>query len=370
MSFGTVQAEKMTTESGYSLGAGNASSFKNRIINGNMTIAQRTTSAVVSNESGQYPVDRFYVEAYGGGVLTSQQSSTAPDGFNNSTIITVTTTDTSLAATDDYEINQKIEGFNVADLGWGTASAKTITLSFWVRSSVTGSYSVGFQNSAAARSYVGLYTINSANTWEQKTITVAGDTSGTWGTGNGAGFFLRWCLATGSNRIAAAANTWESANRIAIAATANPIMGTSGATWYMTGVQLEVGTVATSFDFRSYTTELQLCQRYCLVWAYDVSPARLFGWNNTTTVGVVNLPIPVTLRSPPTSVTVTNASTMTYYASGVSYTVTAVSLDSSTGINTANLVVTTVGTLSVGAGSILGLQNTGNKIILNGMELS
>lgn len=240
----------------------NPAMFRNRIINGGMAIAQRGTSAVVSNNSGQYPVDRFYVEAYGGGALTSQQTNNAPAGFQNSTILTVTTTDTSLDATDDYEINHKIEGLNVADLGWGTANAKTITLSFWVRSSVTGSYSFGFQNSAASRSYVGLYTINSANTWEQKTITIAGDTTGSWDTGTGAGFFLRWCLATGSNRIAAAANTWESANRIAIGSTANPLMGTSGATFYITGVQLEAGSVATPFEYRPYATELALCQRY------------------------------------------------------------------------------------------------------------
>ena len=246
--------------------------FRNRIINGAMVISQRTTSSVVSNESGQYPVDRFFVEAYGGGVLTSQQSSTAPAGFINSTIITVTTTDTSLGGGDDYEFNHKIEGFNVADLGWGTATASTVTLSFWVRSSVTGSYSVGFQNSASTRSYVGIYTINSANTWEQKSITVAGDTSGTWNTGNSTGLFLRWCLATGTNRVASAANTWEAANRIAISSTANPIMGTSGATFYITGVQLEKGSTATSFDYRPYGTELQLAQRYFEM-SYDIGTA-------------------------------------------------------------------------------------------------
>lgn len=268
-------------------GANNVT-MRNRIINGAMMIDQRNAgAAVTSNNSGQYPVDRFIVEAYGGGVLTSQQSSTAPAGFKNSILLTVTTTDTSLGTTDDYEFSQKIEGFNVADFGWGTANAQPVTLSFWVRSSVATTYSVGFQNSDASRSYVGTYTINSANTWEQKTITVAGDTSGTWNTSNSTGLFLRWCLATGTNRVAAAANTWEGANRIAISATANPIMGTSGATFYITGVQLEEGTTATAFEQRLYGTELALCQRY-FEKSYDqsVKPGTAaVGCYTTSTIG-------------------------------------------------------------------------------------
>lgn len=237
--------------------------FKNRIINGAMMIDQRNAgAAVTANNSGVYGVDRFLTEAYGGGTLSAQRSTVAPAGFVNSLLITVTGTDTSLGTSDDYEVNQKIEGFNVADLGWGTANAQPVTLSFWVRSSVTGTYSVGFQNADASRSYVATYTINNANTLEQKSITVSGDTSGTWNTGNGTGLFIRWCLATGTGRVASAANTWESANRIAISATANPIMGTNGATFYITGVQLEKGSTATSFDYRPYGTELALCQRY------------------------------------------------------------------------------------------------------------
>ncbi len=283
-------------------GANNVT-MRNRIINGAMMIDQRNAgAAVVSNNSGQYPVDRFIVESYGGGVLTSQQSTVVPAGFKNSTLITVTTTDTSLAATDDYEISQKIEGFNVADFNWGTANAQPVTLSFWVRSSVTATYSVGFQNSDASRSYVGTYTINSANTWEQKTITVAGDTSGTWNTGNSTGLFLRWCLATGSNRVASAANTWESANRIAVSATANPIMGTSGATWYITGVQLEEGTTATAFEQRLFGTELYLCQRY--YWSLVLGDATGYtpgpvGWGETTTTILVSVQYPQTMRSSP-----------------------------------------------------------------------
>jgi hypothetical protein len=286
-------------------------SFKNRIINGNMRIDQRNNGAsVTSNNSGQYGVDRFFTEAYGGGSLTSQRSIVAPTGFTNSLLITVTGTDTSLGTADDYEVNQKIEGFNVADMGWGTANAQTITLSFWVRSSVTGSYSIGFQNSSASRSFVATYTINSANTWEQKSITVVGDTSGSWETGNGAGFFIRWCLATGTNRVASSTNTWEAANRIAISSTANPIMGTSGATFYITGVQLEKGTTATAFDNRAFGTELQLCQRYYYQITSTSGPYSILGVNGQFN-NIFSTLFPVTMRAAPTG-TFSNSSSLLF----------------------------------------------------------
>jgi hypothetical protein len=262
MSYGTVQAEKMTTESGYSLGAGNASSFKNRVINGDMRIDQRNAGASVTvNTFNVYSVDRFPLET-SSGVFTGQQSSVAPANFVRSLLCTVTTTSTMSGSTDLSQFAHNIEGLNVADLGWGTANAKPVTLSFWVRSSVATTYSIGFQNSDVNRSYVGTYTINAANTWEYKTITVPGDTTGTWLTTNGRGLLLRWCFGTGSARITASANVWAAGNNIAISGTANPIMNTLGATFYITGVQLEVGTVATSFDSRPYGTELILCQRY------------------------------------------------------------------------------------------------------------
>ena len=299
MSFGTVQAEKMTTESGFSLGAGNSSSFKNRCINGAMLIDQRNNgSAVTVNTFNVYSVDRFPLET-SSGVFTGQQSSVAPDNFVKSLLCTVTTTSAMSGASDLAQFAQIIEGFNIADLGWGTASAKPVTLSFWVRSSIATTYSIGFQNGTVARSYVGLYTINAANTWEYKTITVPGDTTGTWSTDNGRGMMLRWCFGTGSSRIAASANTWVSANNIAIASTSNPIMGTAGATFYITGVQLEVGTVATSFDFRDYGRELILCQRYCYV-----SPSSLPDYIgrtvNATTIGA-GVTLPVTMRTSPTT---------------------------------------------------------------------
>jgi hypothetical protein len=271
MSFGTVQAEKMTTESGYSLGAGNASSFKNRIINGGMVIDQRNAgSAVTAN--GAFPVDRFYTEYAMDGAYSGQRDTSAPAGFINSMKITTTTADASLSAGQYFLVGQKIEGLNIADLGWGSASAKPVTLSFWVRSSLTGTFSGSLRNSSGTRSYPFTYTISSADTWEQKSVSVAGDTSGTWLTTTGIGIDLDFSMGSGST-YSGTANAWAGANYVA-ATGAVSVIGTLNATWYITGVQLEVGTVATSFDFRSYGTELALCQRYYeKSYEIDVAPA-------------------------------------------------------------------------------------------------
>ncbi len=173
--------------------------LKNRIINGDCRIDQRNAGASVASPSDTYTLDRFYSRQVGGGVASIQQSSTAPNGFNNSLLFTVTTADSSIVTTDRYYIRQYIEGYNVADLGWGTASAQTITLSFWVRSSVTGTFGGSLQNDAVDRTYAFTYSISSANTWEQKTVTIAGDTSGTWLKTNGVGLVVQWSLGMGQH---------------------------------------------------------------------------------------------------------------------------------------------------------------------------
>ena len=234
--------------------------FKNRIINGAMVIDQRNAGASVSVSSYGYVLDRFGFSITGGGVFTAQRSTTAPSGFVNSQALTVTTADSSIAAGDTYQAFHKIEGFNFSDMGFGTANAQTFTLSFWVRSSVTGTYAVGFNNNAFNRSYVATYTINSANTFEYKTITVTGDTSGTWLTDNSIGINISFDLGSGSN-FNATAGSWGAGSLSRTSGSVNWI-ATSGATFYITGVQLEKGSTATSFDYRPYGTELALCQRY------------------------------------------------------------------------------------------------------------
>jgi hypothetical protein len=155
---------------------------------------------------------------------------------------------------------QSIEGFNVADLGWGTASAKSVTISFWVRSSLTGTFGGALYNNSFNLSYPFTYTISSADTWEYKTVTIAGDTSGTWLTNNGIGLGVNFGLGTGSD-FSGTAGAWTGSGLLS-ATGAVSVIGTLNATWYVTGVQLEVGSVATPFERRPYGTELALCQRY------------------------------------------------------------------------------------------------------------
>jgi hypothetical protein len=237
--------------------------MKNRIINGNMTISQRNGTSSVTANDGIYGVDRFVTIASQSSKLTVQQDAggvTPPVGFNDYLGYTSSSA-YSVTSGDYFGIVQHIEGFNTADLNWGTANAKTVTLSFWVRSSLTGTFGGSITNSAQNRSYPFTYTINSANTWEYETITIAGDTSGTWiGATNGRGISLYFSLGMGTT-YSGTAGAWAGSSFFS-ATGATSVVGTNGATFYITGVQLEVGSTATSFDYRPYGTELALCQRY------------------------------------------------------------------------------------------------------------
>jgi hypothetical protein len=246
-----------------SLNGGPLAGARNRIINGDMRIDQRNAGAsvTVNSTSPFYAVDRFSVEGQSAdGVLTIQRDSTAPAGFSNSLKVTVTTADASVGASQRYQLNQKIEGFNVADFGFGTANARATTLSFWVRSSLIGTFGGSYRNNAANRSYPFSYTISAANTWEYKSISIAGDTSGTWLADSGSGLHVAWSLGSGTN-FQGAAGSWNSNNNNTVTGETQ-LIATNGATFYITGVQLEAGTVATPFERRSYGQELALCQRY------------------------------------------------------------------------------------------------------------
>ena len=234
--------------------------FKNRIINGGMVIDQRNEGASVTPTADQtYTLDRWKIRnAAGTGRFSVVQSSTSAANFPKSALLTVTTT--VVPSTEFYGLEQDVEGYNMADFGWGTANAQAVTLSFQVRSSLTGTYCVSFRNNGGSRSFVSEFTINTANTFETKTITIQGDTTGTWLTTNGVGILFLVCLGSGSTREGTA-GSWQSSG---IVATSNQVnwINTSGATFYITGVQLEKGSTATSFDVRPYGTELALCQRY------------------------------------------------------------------------------------------------------------
>ena len=278
-------------------------SFKNRIINGAMQIDQRGSAGTpVSNgaASNTYFVDRWHMFGAVAARMNGRQSAVAPTGFTNSSLIT-SLASTTPSAGDAYGVRQIIEGFNAADLGWGTASAQTVTISFWVRSSITGTYAFSFFNENSPwRAYVSTYTISATDTWEQKSITVVGDTSGTWNKVNGGGIQCWWDLGSGTG-FNATAGSWNSSLLVRTAGSVNWV-GTNGATFYITGVQLEKGSNATSFDYRPYGTELALCQRYCFI---GTPQANTGGVSAEATQCQVRTPFNVPMRSTPT-ITVTS----------------------------------------------------------------
>jgi len=279
------------------LGANN-SSFTNRIINGGMVIDQRNAGASVTPTTGTYTLDRYRAYQNVAGKFTVQQSSTAPAGFTNSTLITSTSAYTA-SGTDLFLFMQYIEGYNVADLGWGTADAQTVTLSFWVRSSLTGTFGGALVNGAENRNYPFTYTISSANTFEYKTITIAGDTSGTWLKTNGLGMEVNFGIGAGST-YSGTAGAWAAGAKFT-ATGATSVVGTNGATFYITGVQLEKGSTATSFDYRPYGTELDLCYRYYFQ-SNQFSTYSPIGVGRAWGSGNGNAPyyLPAAMRSNPT----------------------------------------------------------------------
>jgi len=249
---------------GGTAGTGGAIAFKNRIINGNMVLDQRNAGASITPTTGVYCLDRWFAVAYSASSKFSVQqnagSVTPPVGFSNYIGITSTSA-YSVAAGDFLVLQQNIEGYNIADLAWGTASAKTVTLSFWVRSSLTGTFGGAVSNNDGSKSYPYTYTISAANTWEYKSITVPGCPDGTWQLVNNLGISLRFALGVGST-YTGTAGAWATGANYFTATGAINVVATSGATLYFTGVQFEVGTAATNFDVRSFGTELALCQRY------------------------------------------------------------------------------------------------------------
>jgi len=276
--------------------------FKNKIINGHMMIDQRNAGTSVT-AANQYSLDRWCVFNSQSSKFTFQQNAgsvTPPAGFTNYLGITSSSA-YSITSGDYFGVYQRIEGYNVADLGWGTANASTVTLSFWVRSSLTGTFGGAIRNDGSNRGYPFTYTINSANTWEKQTITIPGDTTGTWLTTNGVGISVQFSIGTGST-YSFTAGAWG-AHSSAISATgATSVVGTNGATFYITGVQLEKGTTASTFEFRSYGKELMLCQRYyykSLSQGNSTQHWNIVGRITSTTQSVFTMNLPVDMRTSP-----------------------------------------------------------------------
>jgi len=273
---------------------------KNLIINGAMVIDQRNSgSSVALSSSVVYDTDRFLTRLGTSSSSTAQQVSDAPDGFNKSLKLTIGTGASPSAATGDGYFGQIVEGYNSAHLNWGTSSAKTVTFSFWVKSSLTGSFGLVVANYALNMCYPTSYTINSANTWEHKTITISGPTSGGFDTASGGSIYILFDWGCGSD-FKGTANSWSVSDYRGGATGTQSICATSGATWQITGVQLEVGSVATEFEHRSYGEELALCQRYYIknnrwnIWSgYTVNASNYFE----------NAEFPTTMRTAPTVLT-------------------------------------------------------------------
>jgi len=289
--------------------------FKNRIINGAMVIDQRNAGASINNTNTgtQFSVDRWAVYGDQNSKFSLQQNAgavTPPAGFTYYLGMTSSSAYT-VGASEQFKVYQNIEGFNMADLGWGAAGASAVTLSFWARSSLTGTFGGSLINNNNNRSYPFSYAISSANTWEYKTVTIAGDTTGTWGTTNGTGVAVQFSMGTGSGK-SGTAGAWAASNLVSVTGAVS-VVGTNGATLYITGVQLEKGSVATSFDYRPYGTELQLCYRYA--WNYSSALSsngaylRYLTVRCTNSTGVAGtLILPVEMRTTPTLTTTGTAS--------------------------------------------------------------
>ena len=340
---------------GQSIAYGNMS--PNYIINGGFDIWQRGTAAISSTINRSYFADRWAIQqGASGGTFTAQQSTDVPSGAGvaYSGLITSTVADTSIAATDQYYVTHIIEGAQCRDLNLGTSSAKTFTVSFWVKSSVTGTFCFSLRNDGATRSYVSEYTISVSDTWEKKSITVAGDTTGTWLVNAGIGLRLEFVLAVGSDRVTATPNSWTATGSQGTSNQTN-FMSATGRTFRVAAVQLEVGSVATSFrrNAPSIQGELAACQRYYFRKNTDGSAFAQMGMGqaDATTSAAIYITLPVQMRTAPTAVDLSAVSTFSMN-NGVVVTTLA-----GTGGLLVNRTTTTVGALYLGvAGGLTALS--------------
>lgn len=343
--------------------------FRNKIINGAMEIDQRNAGAEISPAVGSvYYLDRWMAISTAAGKFKIKQNGGSiipPPGFINYLGITSLSAYTA-GASEAFGIRQIIEGFNCADLAWGTANARPITISFWVQSSLTGTFGLGLGNNGFTRAYPASYTISSANTWEYKTITVPGDTTGTWLTSNNIGLYLTWQFGYGSS-LSGTANAWNAGTAFAPTGAVS-VVGTNGATFYLTGVQVEVGSVATPFERRSYTTELALCQRYYIQWTGDSSatgfPMLGTGYCASTTQAILMIPLPVSMRA---NATVSFSGTISI-TDGGGGALTSVSITYKTSASSI-WILANASALTTGRGCVIYVQNASTNYFVVSAEL-
>jgi hypothetical protein len=337
-----------------------ALSNRNMIINGAMQVAQRGTS-FTGTGGGLFCIDRWrFIRNAGTPTLTHTQESDAPDGFSYSYKINVDTP-TTLASTHHSELAYSIEAQDMQYLNWGSSAAKDITLSFWVKSNVTGIYSCSFRNQDSGDVNLSkTYTINTSGVWEYKTITIDGDTVNSINNDNGYGLRLHWALSAGSNYTTGTVGVWNSDLTYKFAGHAVDFNGTANNYWQITGVQLEVGDTATPFEHRSYGDELAKCQRYYYrdnISSNDHALSTQSNWNTTHFFGPYYMP--VTMRANPTG-SYSALSNFTLYQNSQTRTLTSLSFGGSQSLNSRELTshVSSSITPQGGAGWLRG-QGTG-----------
>ena len=340
------------------LNIGQIGGTRNKIINGAMVIDQRNAGAIYNPPPNQgYSLDRWttWLSQNTFSVQQNAGAVTPPAGFSNYLGVTVTSA-TTIGVSDYFGVGHKIEGYNIADLNWGTANAQDITLSFWVRSSLTGNFGAVIRRGDGGQYYAFTYPVSAANTWEYKTVTIAGPTTGSWNTTNGTGLFLLFGLGAGSNQTAGSNDTWVNGGVLG-ASGATPVVATNGATFYITGVQLEAGDTATPFEHRSYGQELALCQRYYEK-SFDTGAAPGTSGNGAQLAycpGNINrvygtIVCRVTKRA---------AATYTIYSTSGA---TGQMRDASAGVDIATTLTTTAGENGVGIASTAGISAVTNQI--------
>ena len=301
---------------------------RNLIINGAMQVAQRGTS---STSSGYQTVDRFNVHksSFGQLAFTQTQVTDAPAGFSNSYKFTTTTAETAVDAAESLGIRTALEGQDLQQLGYGTGSAKKLTLSFYVKSSQTGTFAIYFYSADTVRIITRTYTISSANTWEQKSVTIDGDASGSIDNDANESFQISWCIAAGSNFTSSDSTSWSaySTANTYFGHAQNAVVTTTNATWQITGVQLEVGEQSTPFEHRSYGDELARCQRYYFKFLEGGTKEIGVGWYYTATHLSFMFRYPTTMRATPTATDTTGTNYYIVYRNGGSDTFNSVSFE-------------------------------------------
>ena len=363
-----TQIKQSNIDSGFS------PSYRNLIINGDMQIAQRGTSQAGITGVGYYTVDRWRVSNGGAGTWTMTQDADVPNGqgFSKSLKMQCTTAEPTLGVDDNILINQRVEGYTLQQLAKGTSNAKSVSFSFWIKSNKTGTYICEIYDLDNGRNISKAYTIDVANTWERKTITFAGDTSGAFDNDNNASMQISWQLAPGANYTSGTlATSWESAvqgNRYA-GQTVNLADSTSNYI-NITGVQLEVGEAATPFEHRPYGTELDLCQRYC----YTIATSGAYSAYATTGQFVsttrVDFPIlfPTYMRGSPTG-TYSAANTFLPSSAGADFTPSAVASVAGSASSQAITVTFTVSGATAGRAATLTDLNTASSKMTFSAEL-